>query len=158
MIPSVSDNRSSRTHWRPRAWRALLVAAVGAAGLSSLGCVRRTLTIRTAPEGGLVFLNDEEVGFSPVSVDFTWYGDYDVVVRKRGHQTLKTHLLVRPPWYQVPPIDFLAEVVWPGWIHDQHEAEFELLPQSPPEIEDLIERAQALRRDTASVGGQSRVK
>ena len=49
------------------------------------GCVRRTLMVRTEPEGARVFLNDYEVGTSPVSVDFTWYGDYDVIVRKDGY-------------------------------------------------------------------------
>ncbi|MCH7721518.1 MAG: PEGA domain-containing protein, partial [Planctomycetes bacterium] len=128
---------------RRRAWSVLTLALV--LGMLSSGCVRRTLTIRTVPEGGLVFLNDEEVGYSPVSIDFTWYGDYDVIVRKPGYQTLKTHLLVRQPWYQIPPIDFFAEVVWPGRIHDQHQAEFELQPESLPQVEDLIERARAMR-------------
>ena len=122
-------------------------------GMLNSGCVRRTLTIKTGPDGGLVFLNDEEVGFSPVSVDFTWYGDYDVVVRKPGYQTLKTHMEVRQPWYQVPPIDFFAEVVWAGRIHDQHEAEFALQPESLPEISELIDRAKAMRQDAASTDG-----
>lgn len=136
---------------RRLAWSVLTLALV--LGMLSSGCVRRTLTIRTVPEGGLVFLNDEEVGYSPVSVDFTWYGDYDVVVRKPGYQTLKTHMHVRQPWYQIPPMDFFAEVVWSGRIHDRHEAEFELQPESLPEIDDLIDRARAMRRDAVEADG-----
>jgi len=113
------------------------------------GCVRRTLTIQTEPAGALVFLNDEEVGRSPVSTDFTWYGDYDVAIRHPGYQTLKTHIPVLPPWYQLPPLDFLAEVFWPGHIHDTHTHAFTLAPSVTPGREELIERAEAVR-DRAS--------
>ncbi len=71
-----------------------------------IGCVRRTMTVRTEPEGARVLLNDEFVGTSPLTVDFTWYGDYDVTCRKDGYETLHTHHRIKPPWYQVPPFDF----------------------------------------------------
>jgi len=145
-----SHSRRPNVICLPRLNLPVLALALIVGILLSSGCVRRTLTIRTVPDGGLVFLNDEEVGFSPVSIDFTWYGDYDVIVRKPGYQTLKTHLLVRQPWYQIPPIDFFAEVLWPGHIHDQHEGNFELQPESLPEIADLIDRAKAMRRDATS--------
>jgi hypothetical protein len=55
---------------------ALLAAALGSASL--LGCVERTISITSEPRGALVYLNDEEVGRTPVSVPFTYYGVYDV--------------------------------------------------------------------------------
>jgi len=146
------DGRSPHGRLALRRFASTLALAMIAATLAS-GCVRRTLTITTIPDGGLVFLNDEEVGFSPVSVDFTWYGDYDVVVRKPGYRTLTTHTRVRQPWYQIPPIDFFAEVLWPGHIHDQREAEFDLQPEVLPTVEELIDRAQAMRQDAASADG-----
>ena len=109
------------------------------------GCVRRTLTINTEPSGALVLLNDEEVGHSPVTTDFTWYGDYDVIVRHPGYETLKTHLPVRHPWYQIPPIDFFFEVLWPGRIHDARSYDFSLVEAEAPTRPELIERAEALR-------------
>jgi len=109
------------------------------------GCVRRTLTITTEPSHALVLLNDQEVGRSAVTTDFLWYGDYDVIIRKEGYKTLKTHWNIQPPWYQVVPIDFLAEVLWPGKIHDQHHHHFELEPDIPPTTEELLERANELR-------------
>src|SRR6202000_2421377 len=45
------------------------------------GCVERKITIGSAPAGAIVTLNDEEVGRTPVTVPFTWYGDYDIVLR-----------------------------------------------------------------------------
>jgi hypothetical protein len=123
----------------------LLVGTLIVAACSQLGCVRRTLTIRTEPSGALVFLNDEEVGRSPVTTDFTWYGDYDVILRREGCQTLQTNVNVRAPWYQVPPIDFVAEVLWPGRIVDARTYDFQLAPAEPVERAELIERAEALR-------------
>lgn len=109
------------------------------------GCVRRTLTIETDPQGAMVFLNDQEVGATPVSTDFTWYGDYDVVLRKDGYETLHTHVKVKTPWYQVPPIDFFADVLWPGRIHDHRFARFMLVPWVAPEQEQVVQRAKELR-------------
>ena len=48
------------------------------------GCVERKLTILTEPEGALVALNDEEIGRSPVTVSFQWYGDYNVRISEAG--------------------------------------------------------------------------
>ncbi len=111
------------------------------------GCVRRTLTINTEPAGAVVFLNDEEVGSSPVSVDFTWYGDYSVICRKEGYQTLNTNWVVKAPWYQWPAIDFFADVLWPGTIHDQREATFALAEATTPEPDEVLQRAEAMRRE-----------
>ena len=55
------------------------------------GCVERRLTINTEPQGALVVLNDEEIGQSPVTVSFNWYGDYNVRISKEGFETLNTH-------------------------------------------------------------------
>jgi hypothetical protein len=112
------------------------------------GCVRRTITINTEPTGAIVHLNDEEIGPTPVSRDFTWYGDYDVIIRKPGFQTLFTHVETPRPWYQVPPIDFFADCLWPGHIHDQHEAFFELTPKGEISPETVISNAEEARRRT----------
>ena len=113
------------------------------------GCVRRTMTINTAPvEGARVYLNDEDVGLSPVSVDFTWYGDYDVVVRHDDYQTLKTNWRVREPWYQIPPLDFFSEVLTPVTLHDQHESTFTLTERTTPTRDELVQRAAQMRETT----------
>lgn len=119
--------------------------------MSCTGCVRRTLTITTEPPQARVFLNDQEIGRSEVSTDFLWYGDYDVVIRKEGYQTLQTNWTVTPPWYQWIPFDFFTEVLWPGWIHDQHARHFVLEPATTPTEEEVIERAEELR--DAALGG-----
>ena len=114
-------------------------ALIAIAGM--IGCVRRTLTITTEPPRALVFLNDQEMGQSTVTRDFLWYGDYDVIIRKPGYKTLKTHWLIQAPWYQRIPWDFFAEVIYPGQLHDVHQQNFVLQPAETPTREELIGRA-----------------
>jgi hypothetical protein len=114
------------------------------------GCVRRSLTIRTEPDGALVYLNDEEVGRSPVTTDFLWYGDYEIIVRRDGYQTLRTHERINPPWYQVPPVDFFAEVLYVGRLHDQRFVSYTLEPEQLPGRGELLERAAELRSQALS--------
>ena len=109
------------------------------------GCVRRTLTIRTEPEGASVWVNDEEVGKSPVMVDFTWYGDYAITCRHEGYEALLGHHRINPPWYQVPPIDFFAEVLTPWTYEDHHAVEFEMVREELPARAEIIERALEMR-------------
>jgi len=112
------------------------------------GCVERTLTITTTPEGALVWLNDEEVGRTPVTKNFTWYGDYDVMIRKEGYKTLKTHTRIQEPWYQIPPIDFFAECLVPATIRDNRHLEYTLEPAEQTGSDELVERAQQFRERT----------
>ncbi len=123
----------------------IVAGVLVAVGLT--GCVRRTITISTDPPQARVFLNDQEIGRSEVSMDFLWYGDYDVVIRKEGYETLQTHWTIEPPWYQRIPFDFFAEVLWPGWIHDTRCQHYALTPATTPTEEEVIERAETLREE-----------
>src|SRR4051812_4161464 len=63
------------------------------------GCVERELVVESAPDGALVYMNDQEVGRTPIRRDFQWYGTYDVVVRKEGYETLRAQTpVIAPPW------------------------------------------------------------
>jgi hypothetical protein len=138
MIPAMRRGARSR---RPGA----LSLLIGALFLVGAGCVRRTLTITTEPPQAVVYLNDQELGRSEVTTDFTWYGDYEVAIRREGYQTLQTHWKIKPPWYQIVPIDFFAEVLWPGMIHDRRSRHFVLEPARTPTAEEVIERAMETR-------------
>lgn len=110
------------------------------------GCVERTMKITTNPPGALVVINDEEVGVSPVKFSFLWYGDYEIILRKQGYQTLKTHYKVDAPWWQFPPFDLVAETLIAQTIRDEHELPpFDLNPVDPPTEKELVDRATDLR-------------
>lgn len=113
----------------------------------STGCVRRTMTITTEPAQSLVFINGEEVGRSQVQRDFTWYGDYDITIRREGYETLHTNWQINAPWYQYIPLDFFFEVLWPWELHDQRSHQFVLENQTLPSTEDLVERAIDMRHE-----------
>jgi hypothetical protein len=123
-----------------------LLAACLIVALSLSGCVERKLTINTEPGGAIVVLNDEEIGTSPVTTSFEWYGDYDVRISKEGFQTLKTHRKLKRPWYDWFPFDFFAQIVYPKRIVDSYEWSFTLAPQTQPDREELIQDAQKLRK------------
>ncbi len=127
---------------------ALIVVSLIAAMILS-GCVERLLTINTQPQGALVTLNDEEIGISPVTVSFEWYGDYNVAIRKEGFETLKTHRKLKGPWYDKFPFDFFAGVLSPKRIVDSYEWTFELAPQEEPTREELIQDALELKKQQA---------
>ena len=109
------------------------------------GCVERKLTINTKPQGALVTLNDEEVGTSPVTVSFSWYGSYNVRISKEGYETLKTHRKLKEPWYDYFPFDLFANCLNPKRIVDSYEWTFELTGKKQIGREELIQKAQDLK-------------
>ena len=109
------------------------------------GCVERKLTVHSEPEGALVYLNNQEIGRTPLTRDFTWYGNVDVQLRKDGYATLKTNKHVTAPWWQWPPFDLVAEVL-PLRLRDERTIAFTMQPATDPgDPTPLIDRATQLR-------------
>ena len=120
----------------------LVLAAVG-------GCVEREMTITSEPEGALVFVSDVEIGRTPVTIPFMWYGDYDVLLRYQGYQTLKTHAQIIPPIYEIPPFDLLSHLA-PWTYHDRRYLHFKLEELQLPSDKELTDRAEQLRLQNLS--------
>jgi hypothetical protein len=132
--------------------RTILAAAL-AAGLALTGCygqVQRTLTIDSEPPGARCWLNDKEVGRTPVTVPFTWYGVYDLRLETPGYEPLVTKAKVEAPYYEWVPLDFAFETVVPGIRTDAHEFRFALKKAEPTDPDALRQRAEGLRRDAKS--------
>lgn len=110
------------------------------------GCVERRLTVNTTPQGALIFLNDEEIGESPATVSFNWYGDYKVRVEKEGFETLNTHRELKAPWYDHFPFDFFAQIISSKRTVDLYKWTFELQPKQPIDRAELIEKARNLQQ------------
>jgi hypothetical protein len=110
------------------------------------GCVEQTLSVNSNPQGALVYLNDEEIGRTPLRRDFTWHGDYEVALRKEGYETLKTHQWVVSPWYNWMPFDLIA-ALWPKTFHEEQKMFFTLQPatQQSEQADLLISRAEQMR-------------
>ncbi|MBN1508049.1 MAG: PEGA domain-containing protein [Sedimentisphaerales bacterium] len=111
------------------------------------GCVERRLTIQTTPPGATVVLNDQEVGASPVTVPFNWYGNYWVRISKDGYETLDTHRKLKAPLHDYFPFDFFVQILYPGRIVDSYEWSFDLTVKEYPPRETLIDEAQRLKNN-----------
>ena len=109
------------------------------------GCVERKLTITSTPSGALVYMNDKEIGRTPIETDFVYYGNYDVQVRKEGYVTIDKPKQINPPWWQIPPIDLLAEFA-PWHPTDRKALHYTLTTRPSTEIpaDELIGRAREL--------------
>jgi hypothetical protein len=123
----------------------ILMLFIGTVCVSCGGCVERKLTINTNPSGAVVLLNDEEIGVTPVTVSFRWYGDYNVTLRKTGCQTLQTHRKLKAPWYDYFPFDFVVQDLYPFQIVDSYEWSFDLQPQKEISRQELIEAAEQMK-------------
>jgi len=133
---------------------AILLAATLAAALAMTGCygqVQRTITIDSEPRGALCWLNDNEIGRTPVTVPFTWYGTYSVRLEHPGYEALVSEARVRAPISQWIPLDLAYETVVPGVHYDTHEFQFALKKAQPTDPEALRQRAEGLRRDARDV-------
>lgn len=116
----------------------IILGLIGCSFLAG-GCVERKLTIVTNPADAVVWLNDEEIGTTPVTVNFNWYGDYRVRVEKTGYAILNTHQDLKRPLHDRFPFDFFAECLWPGRIVDNYTWTYELKPYQPMTSDQLID-------------------
>jgi hypothetical protein len=117
------------------------------------GCVQRRMTVRTNPPGALLYVDDYEIGTTPVSANLTYYGTRKLRLVKDGYETLTVMQWIPPPWYEFPPLDFVSENFVPGQIRDQRVLDFQLKPQTVVPAGELIGRAEQLRRGIHSATG-----
>jgi hypothetical protein len=135
--------------------RHILTLGIAITGMVLGGCVERRLVIGSDPDGALVLLNDREIGRTPISVPFTWYGDYDVRLRyeknvgtaedpKIVRYYLHTHQKTAAPWYEIIPLDLIAELL-PVRIQDEQVWAFRVPEVQAPTDAELFQRARALK-------------
>ena len=120
-MPGMNQNKSSRR------WRSVRLLLLTTASLPIGGCVEQLLTVDSDPQGALVSLNDQEIGRTPVTTNFKWYGYYDANVRKDGYQTAKVKSPVIAPWWQWVPFDLFAQLI-PVRLVDHHYLHYNLTP------------------------------
>jgi hypothetical protein len=146
VIRSPSCDLSLRTR-RPLVWLVMLAVCAQA------GCVQRRLTIRSNPPGALVYVDDFQIGTTPVSTDFIYYGTRKVRLSLSGYETLTVLQPIPAPWYQYPGLDFVSENVVPGEIRDERVVEYQLKPQMMVPSPQLLGRAENLRHAAAGPPG-----
>ncbi len=116
------------------------IVAVGL--LAGTGCVSRVMHVRSDPAGAAVWMNDRQVGRTPFDKEFLWYGDYDVVARAEGYQTLKATREVTAPWWQWVPFDLLTDFLP---VRDDETIELKMKPQGTPDPAATLVRGEQLK-------------
>lgn len=139
-MTTPARSRSTAT----QGWR-LGCALLAAAATLAAGCVQRRLTVRTNPPGARVYVDNHEIGTTPVSASFIYYGKRDIRIVKDGYETQTFLQPVPAPWWQCPPLDFITENVIPWEIRDHRVVDRQLAPQMVVPTEELLARAQQLR-------------
>ncbi len=145
----------SRNHFHDRGKADSIVRSAGAVkafwllGLllltASFGCVQRRLIVKTQPEGAAVSIDRKPIGYSPVSVPFTYYGTRDVEIEKDGYKPIRVQERVDARWYNRFPISFFTENFSPREIRDQRILDFQLQPKTMTSETELLDRANDLR-------------
>lgn len=127
---------------RPAA-RSALLAALAVCLLD--GCVSRRATIRSNPPGALVEVDGQRLGFTPVSFDFQYYATREITLSKVGYETLRIKQPVKPPWYQVPPLDAISDNLLPFRVTNRHDFSYTLKRKQMESTPALIDRASNVR-------------
>lgn len=113
------------------------------------GCAERRLVITSEPAGATVWVNDTELGKTPVSASFLHYGTYDVRLRLDGYEPVATSARAETPFYEFVGPDLITEAI-PTGVVTEIRWNFNLVPsfernQDRETFErELIDRAKGL--------------
>jgi len=129
----------------------LLLAALVPALVPAGGCVQRRMTIRSSPPGALVYVDDYQIGTTPVSTDFIYYGTRKIRLVKDGYETLTVRQPFPIPWYEVFPLDFVTENLWPWEIRDERVVDLAMTTTASTPPESVVARAEQARLAAGSL-------
>ena len=109
------------------------------------------MTIRSTPPGALVYVDDYQIGTTPVSTDFIYYGTRKIRLVKDGFETLTVRQPFPIPWYEVFPLDFVTENLWPWEIRDERVVDLAMAPLDAMPAEAVVARAEQARSSAGSL-------
>jgi len=113
--------------------------------VSPLGCVRRRMTVRSNPDGATVYVDNQPIGITPASTSFTYYGTREIRLEKDGFETVNVKHKFQKPWWQIPPLDFVSENIWPWELRDEHEVNLQMAAKQLVPERQLRHNAEQLR-------------
>lgn len=103
----------------------------------------------------MVYLDDEPIGETPVTTTFTYYGTRKITLEKTDaedrllYERKIVYEKIKPPLYQIFPLDFFSEIVIPAKLKDEHYLTYQLEPLKQLPKEELqkkvIKNAEELR-------------
>lgn len=135
-------NRVFRIGWCPFVLGLLLA--------TQTACVRKRVTIISNPPGAQVFVDNREIGTTPVSTSYVYYATRSIRLQKDGYESLTVQRNFEPPWYEYPPLDLFSESFVPLELRDERVIEFQLIPLQKVPTETIRQRADTLRSQASS--------
>jgi len=130
--------------------RGMTASVVGVSMLLLAGCARRSIVVTTEPPGALLWVNDRELGRTPVEFEFADYGTYDVRLELDGYEPVMTFGDADPPIWDLPGPDLIFELIPGAAVRKQWHYVLEVADDRP---EPLLERARSFR---ATAGDETR--
>lgn len=109
------------------------------------GCVERRFIIESDPPGAMVYMDNQQLGQTPVDVPFVYYGTYQFTLVKDGFQTKTVRQELETPIYAYPPLDFAAENLYPGTLRYVKRFTYQLDPITAVVPDQIFAEADALR-------------
>ncbi len=120
------------------------------------GCVTRSITVKTNPSNALVYIDNKLIGESPVTMPFTFYGTRKIMIERKDEDGVLTHERtiafekIKAPVYEIFPLDFFSEIVWPFKIKDDQVLSYNLVELEPLSIKErqakMLKNAEELRQ------------
>lgn len=109
------------------------------------GCVQRRMIIRSQPEGAFVTIDNQQMGLTPISIPYTYFGTREVKLEKDGFKTIKVQQRLDPEWYERFPVSLVSENFAGREIRDERVMDFQLEPKTQVQENQLLQRANDLR-------------
>jgi hypothetical protein len=120
------------------------------------GCVTRSITVKTKPSNALVYIDNKLIGESPVTMPFTFYGTRKIMIEKKDEDGVLTYERtivfekIKAPVYQIFPLDFFSELLWPFELKDDQVLSYNLVELAPLSIKErqakMLKNAEELRQ------------
>ena len=115
--------------------------------LAAVGCVQRRMTVISEPAGATAYLDGDELGKTPATTSFLFYGGREIRLEMDGYETLSHIEIIKAPYYQKFPFDLVADVFVPWTITDRRFFPYKLKKAEPVNKADFIARAEAFRTE-----------
>ncbi len=112
---------------------------------AATGCVDRRFVVESNVPGAQISVDGNPIGPAPVDSQYTYAGVYTFTATAPGYEPLTQRVDLKAKWYQYPPLDFFAEILYPGRIEDVRRVQLNLAPARPVSDAELLGRAEGLR-------------
>lgn len=118
---------------------------------TTIGCVDRRFVVQSNVPAAQIYVDGKALGPAPVDSSWVYAGEYTVTALAPGYEPYNARVRLKPKWYQYPPFDIVAELLYPGRIEDVRTIQVTMEPKRQLSDEELIGNAERLRAEGKSL-------